>query len=41
VKADLNQKIFFCLVQNGYPPQHNDEVFDQLMGQVENFKNKN
>jgi hypothetical protein len=29
------------LVQNGYPPQHNDEVFDQLMGQVENFKNKN
>jgi type I restriction enzyme R subunit len=41
VKADLNQKIFFCLVQNGYPPQHNDEVFDQLMGQVENFKKKN
>ncbi|MEY4273176.1 MAG: hypothetical protein RL638_124 [Bacteroidota bacterium] len=41
VKADLNQKIFFCLVQNGYPPQHNDEVFDQLMGQVENFKHKN
>jgi type I restriction enzyme R subunit len=41
VRADLNQKIFFCLVQNGYPPQHNDEVFDQVMGQVENFKNKN
>jgi type I restriction enzyme R subunit len=38
VRADLNQKIFFCLVQNGYPPQHNDEVFDQVMGQVENFK---
>ncbi|MFN4892480.1 MAG: type I restriction endonuclease subunit R [Bacteroidota bacterium] len=41
VRADLNQKIFFCLVQNGYPPQHNDEVFDQVMGQVENFKKHN
>lgn len=38
VRADLNQKIFFCLVKNGYPPQHNDEVFDQVMEQVENFK---
>lgn len=38
VRADLNQKIFFCLHDNGYPPQHNDEVFDQVMGQVENFK---
>jgi type I restriction enzyme R subunit len=41
VRADLNQKIFFCLVGNGYPPQHNDEVFDQVMGQVENFKKHN
>ena len=41
VRADLNQKIFFCLHQNGYPPQHNDEVFDQVMEQVENFKQKN
>ncbi|MBF4466225.1 type I restriction endonuclease subunit R [Flavobacterium sp. LC2016-12] len=40
VKADLNQKIFFCLIKNGYPPQHNDEVFDQVMEQVENFKHK-
>lgn len=40
VRADLNQKIFFCLVKNGYPPQHNDEVFDQVMEQVENFKYK-
>ena len=38
VRADLNQKIFFCLHKNGYPPQHNDEVFDQVMEQVENFK---
>ena len=40
VRADLNQKIFFCLHNNGYPPQHNDEVFDQVMEQVENFKHK-
>jgi type I restriction enzyme, R subunit len=38
VRADLNQKIFFCLVNNGYPPTYNDEVFDQVMDQVENFK---
>lgn len=38
VRADLNQKIFFCLVKSGYPPQYNDEVFDQVMEQVENFK---
>lgn len=41
VRADLNQKIFFCLHKNGYPPQFNDEVFDQVMEQVENFKHKN
>jgi type I restriction enzyme, R subunit len=41
VRADLNQKIFFCLHNSGYPPQYNDEVFDQVMGQVENFKHKN
>ena len=40
VRADLNQKIFFCLAKNGYPPQYNDEVFDQVMEQVENFKHK-
>jgi type I restriction enzyme, R subunit len=40
VRAELNQKIFFCLHKNGYPPQHNDEVFDQVMEQVENFKHK-
>lgn len=38
VRADLNKKIFFCLFKNGYPPQYNDKVFDQVMEQVENFK---
>jgi type I restriction enzyme R subunit len=41
VRADLNKKIFFCLAKNGYPPKYNDEVFDQVMQQVENFKYKN
>ncbi|WP_394346084.1 type I restriction enzyme endonuclease domain-containing protein [Empedobacter tilapiae] len=40
VRADLNQKIFFCLVKDGCPPQYNEEVFDQVMDQVENFKDK-
>ena len=39
IRADLNRKIFFCLHANGYPPQYNKEVFDQVMEQVENFKN--
>ena len=39
IRADLNQKIFFCLHANGYPPQYKKEVFDQVMEQVENFKN--
>ena len=38
VKAELNQEIFFCLYNNGYPPEYNDEVYDQVMDQVENFK---
>ena len=39
IRADLNQKIFFCLRANGYPPQYNTEVFNQVMEQVEHFKN--
>ncbi|MDO5035776.1 MAG: HsdR family type I site-specific deoxyribonuclease [Porphyromonas sp.] len=38
IRADLNQKIFFCLRANGYPPQYNQEVFDQVMEQVQHFK---
>ena len=38
IRAVLNKKIYFCLHKNGYPPQHNVEVLDQVMEQVENFK---
>ena len=41
IRAKLNQDIFFCLAKNGYPPQYNDEVFDQVMEQVENYKKNN
>lgn len=41
VRAELNQKLFFCLANNGYPPQYNDEVFNQVMEQVENYKKNN
>ena len=41
VRAELNKSIFFCLIKNGYPPQYNDEVFDQVMEQVENFRVNN
>jgi type I restriction enzyme R subunit len=41
VRADLNKKIFFCLNENGYPPKYNDDVFEQVMEQVGNFKINN
>ncbi|MDD7469324.1 MAG: DUF3387 domain-containing protein [Porphyromonas sp.] len=37
-RADLNKKIYFCLRTEGYPPEYNKEVFDQVMEQVEHFK---
>ena len=41
VRAELNQDLFFLLVKNGYPPEYNDEVFDQVLDQVENYKQNN
>lgn len=38
VRAELNQDLFFLLDENGYPPEWNDEVFDQVLDQVENYK---
>lgn len=38
IRADLNQRIFFFLYENSYPPQYNKEVFEQVMESVENFK---
>lgn len=41
VRAELNQDLFFLLDENGYPPEWNDEVFDQVLDQVENYKTYN
>lgn len=41
VRAELNQDLFFLLDENGYPPEWNDEVFDQVLGQVEHYKTYN
>lgn len=38
VRAELNQDLFFLLDENAYPPEWNDEVFDQVLDQVENYK---
>lgn len=38
VRAELNQDLFFLLDENGYPPEWHDEVFDQVLDQVENYK---
>lgn len=41
VRAELNQELFFLLDENGYPPEWNDEVFNQVLDQVENYKKHN
>lgn len=38
VRAELNQDLFFLLAANGYPPKWSDDVFDQVMDQVKNYK---
>lgn len=38
VRDQLKFDIKVCLVKNGYPPQYIPEVFQQVMEQVENFK---
>ncbi|UPS45565.1 HsdR family type I site-specific deoxyribonuclease [Prevotella sp. E15-22] len=38
VREQLKLDIKICLVKNGYPPQYTPEVFRDVMGQVENFK---
>lgn len=38
VRAQLNQDLWFLLDENGYPPQWSDDVFEQVLDQVENYK---
>ena len=41
VRDKLKQDIKICLIKNGYPPQYSPAVFQQIMNQVENFKEHN
>jgi len=38
LQEEYKGNTIICLHQNGYPPQYNDEVIDQVMEQVEHFK---
>lgn len=39
IKSSLKRDLTVLLYKNGYPPQWNKEVFEQVMEQAENFKN--
>ena len=38
IKNKLNQDLTVLLYKNGYPPEWNDEIFEQVMAQAENYK---
>ena len=38
VKSELNMDLTVLLYKNGYPPEWNEEVFDKVLEQAENFK---
>lgn len=38
IKNQLNMDLTVLLYQNGYPPEWDEEVFDKVMEQAENFK---
>ena len=41
IKNQLNMDLTVLLYQNGYPPEWDEEVFDKVMEQAENFKKYN
>lgn len=38
VRVELSQQLWFLLKSNGYPPEWSEEVFDQVLDQVKNYK---
>ena len=38
IKNQLNMELTVLLYQNGYPPEWDEEVFEKVMEQAENFK---
>lgn len=41
IKAELKMDLILILAQHGYPPVNNDEVFNEIFEQAENFKKYN
>ena len=41
IKNKLDMELTVLLYKNGYPPEWNDEVFDKVMEQAENYKKNN
>lgn len=41
IKNQLNMDLTVLLYQNGYPPEWDEEVFEKVMEQAENFKKNN
>ncbi len=41
IKNQLNMNLTVLLYQNGYPPEWDEEVFEKVMAQAENFKKFN
>ena len=38
MKNQLNMDLMILLYQNGYPPEWDEEIFEKVMAQAENFK---
>ena len=38
IKNQLNRDLTVLLYKNGYPPEWDEEVFERVMEQAENFK---
>lgn len=41
IKNQLNMDLTVLLYENGYPPDWDDEIFNQVLEQAENFKRHN
>ncbi len=41
IKGELSSDLGFLLYQEGYPPTWDEEVFERVLGQVENYKQYN
>lgn len=41
IKNELNMELTVLLYENGYPPEWDEEVFDKVMEQAENYKKNN